>query len=417
MPAHSGLPAKLRNLDGLEKVFWLYDRHGPTHFCIVAEITGSTTVDGWRKALNHVGRQTPFVGTQILVDEDGNPYFSQPEPRDVPLTVFETASEMWPHQVGLELSAPFEVSKDVLVRARLLVGDEQCALILTFHHSISDGSSAAFFMRNVIEALGGLKVSPSADTTSLEELVERKEWPPMEVGPDVDPGLTPPNLAGPRTAPPAVTARCLSVEETEALRERARREGTTVHAALVVAAADAFDALHPGYDPSPPRVFSPIDARRRLFDANDALGVFVSGIVTRVDTGITGFWDAARNITSEFATLVDPRVLASKIGVVRPMAAGVSSPDVAAAMMAQVFGAEVLVTNLAVLDLAERFGNFYLSHLWGPALAFGIQSEQVVGVVTVGGRLHLVHTTHDAAKGMLDFMIDNLAAATSISSR
>jgi hypothetical protein len=60
--------------------------------------------------------------------------------------------------------------------------------------------------------------------------------------------------------------------------------------------------------------------------------------------------------------------------------------------MAQGMGHELMVTNIQKFPFETRFGDLTLAGLWGPSAVNGFEGEQVVGIATLNGSLHMVHT-------------------------
>ena len=63
---------------------------------------------------------------------------------------------------------------------------------------------------------------------------------------------------------------------------------------------------------------------------------------------------------------------------------------------------EAVLTNPGNLRYGTKFGKFKLEALWGPAIAGGREGERTVGVVTVHGSLHLLHTSHAPVPFLLE---------------
>ncbi len=47
-----------------------------------------------------------------------------------------------------------------------------------------------------------------------------------------------------------------------------------------------------------------------------------------------------------------------------------------------------------------RHGPFTLEALWGPSVTLGFALAQTIGAITLGGRLHLLHTSYEPARGL-----------------
>jgi hypothetical protein len=68
-----------------------------------------------------------------------------------------------------------------------------------------------------------------------------------------------------------------------------------------------------------------------------------------------------------------------------------TSPDVPqiAAFELQVCACEGMVSNLGVLPFETSVGDFKLESLWGPSVFVSIEGEQMIGVATLNGAIHL----------------------------
>jgi len=91
-----------------------------------------------------------------------------------------------------------------------------------------------------------------------------------------------------------------------------------------------------------------------------------------------------------------------------------SSPanvETVARAMAQEMGYELVVTNVQQFPFENRFGDLTLEGLWGPSTLNGFEGEQVVGVATVNGSLHLVHTSYTPIGTFLNRAVDLLMNA------
>jgi hypothetical protein len=69
---------------------------------------------------------------------------------------------------------------------------------------------------------------------------------------------------------------------------------------------------------------------------------------------------------------------------------------------------DVLLTNLGQRTIPAVYRNFRLHAVWGPCLATGFVHDQAIGVITVGDRLRLVHTSYDPVPGLLEYVVGTL---------
>ena len=151
----------LRPLGTFEHFFWLLDQNRPVHFALAAQVEGATEIEQWRNALDLVQRRHPLLS--VCIEKNGNqpPYFRQNMEARIPLRVIQekNAGDRLLFQMAIELSIPFDAARAPLVRAVLLHEDNQAVLILIAHHSIADGRSIAFVIRDLLNALAGNPIS------------------------------------------------------------------------------------------------------------------------------------------------------------------------------------------------------------------------------------------------------------------
>jgi NRPS condensation-like uncharacterized protein len=392
-----------RPLGALEKLFWLMDQNRPVHFAIAAEVGGSTRIAQWQDALDRVCRQSALIWSRIFPDEHGTPVF-QPVPRgSIPLHIVTNAASRWALYVVHQLQQPFDASKAPLLRATLLHGIDRSVIILCAHHAIADGLSLSFLVRDLLRALAGEPVALNPETGSLEHLVSRKLGTvALPVGQPAPTARAPMQYRPKDGAKPQVAAARLTQETTQRLRERARAERTTLHGALCAAATAATATAMSDWVEVPLRVLSPIDIRRSVLDGSEHLGACITAVVLEDETSTHDFWSRARSFTERLAPAKSVEGISALVGVMQESASQISTVQQAQEFVAQSFGAEILLTNLGDIEFRDSYGSFTLDALWGPSVTTGFALGQTIGAVTVGGRLHLLHTSCKPANGLLD---------------
>jgi hypothetical protein len=143
-----------------------------------------------------------------------------------------------------------------------------------------------------------------------------------------------------RATPPKVEILKLDAGFTARLAARARQEGTTVHGALCSAA----DALAQQRQP---------------------------GVLRKVAEVMT-------------------QVVASGIGV-----------EQAAGSLATALAFDAIVSNFGRLDIETTGDGLKLTSIWGSSLLTGLADEQIIGVSTPNGQMHLAYTSCSHAAGLL----------------
>ena len=76
---------------------------------------------------------------------------------------------------------------------------------------------------------------------------------------------------------------------------------------------------------------------------------------------------------------------------------------------------EIMVTNVHQFPFDNRFGDLTLEGPWGPSTLNGFEGEQVVGIATVNGSLHLVHTSYTPIGTFLNRAVDLLMNSCRVS--
>jgi hypothetical protein len=386
-----------RPLGGLEHFFWMIDQHRPVHFAMAAHIEGRTTISAWRAALGAVQERHPLLSVAIKTMANGGPSFRTVVDAPIPLRITKAPLSSWQTEVARELATPFNAEQTPLVRAGLLHGLTESVLILSAHHSIADGLSVAYLVRDTVHALAGEALEPLAPVPAEEPLVYMSQYPREDTGNTEQqeplPEGRPVTFRELHHSLPGIDALRLSPELTGKLIERARKERTTVHgarcSALVLAGREASDE----WISTPVRVLSPFNLRKQIGVGEDR-GVFVWGAGVAMRPGVpASFWEMARFAKSSLAARQSmERVAMEMQGVEQAMGSGIDVPG-AAQILSQGFPCEVFLTNLGNLSLQFDCGDLKLKELWGPAVLMGFEGEQTVGVSTVNGSLCMLHTS------------------------
>jgi hypothetical protein len=405
----------LRPLGPFEELLWLMDKRSPLHAVLVAHVDGSTTIDEWRVALEQTRRRHPLWSAVIAEIDDDRPCFQEMRDPRVALRVIEgDLTENWEQEVAHELSEPIDAGSGPLVRAVLMHAEESCMLILSAHHSICDGMSLAFAMRDGLQALSGSKLENLSIHSSEEEALgvcsqPRARMRKVEQQAKQSPSPTVYRLSS--SIVPEVRSLQFSCTFTEALRKRARQEKTTVHAALIAAAGIAA-RRNPSYGPGRDiHICSTINNRTLLGSPEDCGVFFTACDFPLSDSPINNLWKLARE-SKHMLTLGQSAdgvkaVLGAVDGIVQ------SGLDVysAGGQGRKLFLFDLHVSNLGAVPIQTSYGALSLRQLWGPAVLVGFEGEQTLGTSTLNGRLCLLHTSHSPLRGFLDQIESILSSA------
>jgi hypothetical protein len=407
----------LRPLGAFEELFWLLDQQRFVHFVMAAEVKGRTTVDNWRRALDLVQQRHPLFSVGIERNAENRPCFRTDSTNPIALRVVQerNATQRWEFQAELEFSIPFNPAQAPLVRAVLLHEEQRAVCLLAIHPSIADGRSVAFVIRDLLQALSGKPLARLPVPPSLEEILGITSNGISYPGPYNESPASGEQrssvFVNETDTRPRVKTLALTTRLTSQLRERARQEGTTVHGALSSAFAVACWEIFDELNGSPIRVMSPIDTRKLLGLSEECAMRVGSATVPIEPCEATTFWDIARSATTGLTRAQTLEAIrATRHGMQEVLKPGLDVPT-AAAIAAQGFAHDILLTNLGNLGYETDFGELELKAVWGPAATARLVDAHTIGVTTINGSLRLVQTTFAPAGSLLESVEEILVSA------
>ena len=400
-----------RPLGPLEHLFWWRS----VHFAVTAQIAGTASPGDWRDALDRVQARHPILSVRIEGSPASVPRFRREDAAPIPLRIVEgDPKTRWESEVGEELATPFDPSRAPLIRAVLIDDGRDTGFILAAHHSVADGLSLSYAIRDTLAALSGEVLEPLPLLPAQEEMLGAGPGPAALADAHERPDSSPDGGSStdrrPDGAPPSVKSLRLTSDLTTSLKDCARQEGTTVHGALSAAVAIAGRLVSANWRHGAVRIMSAINTRPFL-EVGESFGLFASWTTRALDVRPTGFWELARHAKAATAigqTRESVAALHSRAG--EALGQGAESAALAE-FAAEAFGHEAMVSNLGVLNLGRRFGALTLESAWGPAIFAGMPGAQTIGVATFDGSICLTHTSSAPAEGLLEAMRRILADA------
>jgi hypothetical protein len=402
----------VRPLGLRERLFWLLDQASSVHFSLVAEVEGPSAVADWRKAIDRVQQRHPFLSVCIATDGGSDPYFRHIPGKPIPIRVLYAGASQpqWRAELERELGTPFDPASAPLVRAVLLHEPDRAALILTVHHSIADGLSLSFVIRDILLELSGTRLEPLGVTPSVESLMDSIEVDaPAQTNETV---RVPPSESSLRRGiSPNVRALALTAELTARLRERARQEKTTVHGAVCAAAAIAGSKALADWKENGARILSLVDVRK-VVGAGENCGIFFSDATVLLKSSErTDFWELARAARYGVAGAQTAAGAKQFFAGVRQAVSGELTPETTWKLAEHGFAHDAMISNLGDLRYGTSFGRFKLEAMWGPVVIGGMEVGITVGAVTANGSLRLLQGSHAPAPFLLEEMERALLAA------
>lgn len=311
-----------RPLGATENLYWRFDTLAPINFAVVVRLNGALDIVCLREALRALQGRHPLLRVKIECDENGQPWFRSGV-GELDLRILETGPEQaWP-LLENEVNTTFDSEHGPLMRCLLLKhSDSDHSLIMNFHHSISDGKSAIFLTRDLLQSLAQMHNGESARLTPLapvgyygDRMPKLDPWPgkqsiklawqtlravtqflegvgfPMGLQRYKDPEIKPKPgvLIEPREVAPDIM---------QALARKAKEENTTLQCVLNAALSLTVAADSPTGFLQRTACSQVLDMRDRLDPpVSEDCGLFASGATSLHSlTPDTPFWPLARKI-------------------------------------------------------------------------------------------------------------------------
>ena len=408
MPATKS-KTEVRALGAREQMFWLMDQKHPVHLTVTAEVKGTTKARDWRDALDAVQKRHPILSTLIKRNEGGQPALYLVDAAPIPLRVVDgSVQERWELELDREMALPFTPEQAPLIRSVLIHKPQSAVLILIAHHAIADGMALVFLIRDLLQVLAGGQIEALSFSSTAEELLSKlpkgEKIVPAEASQAGAPQAEPALYREADGLTPRAIARKLDEHLTAALRERARREATTVQGALCAALVLAGRKTSSTWHEQSVRVMSPVNARAHL-GAGEACGLYLggAGMITFQPVDSRAFWELARFAKEEISLSQTFQSLSTSLHRLEAIMSKDIDVETVAQIAAGAFARDLMVSNLGEMSYESEFGELKLEAVWGPTALQGLEGEQNVGVATTNGAIRLLHSSYS----LIPYLLEN----------
>jgi hypothetical protein len=404
----------VRYLGAFEHLHWLFSQSGPRAFAHAIEVTGTTTVDQWRTALDALQLSQPFFSVRIDVDDDRRPYFRRVDGAAIPMRVLDgrhTAN--WEAEMGKEASTILSGDHAPLLRTVLIHEAERSIFIITAHHSISDGISMTAALCDLVRALSGEQLERRPMLPCPEDslgVVRKVQTVKDQTKHAVAKGNDRTSLAPSYVESFAVQSLRLDPASTSRLRQRARKEETTLHGALCSAVIHAARMTSSAWRQETLRLLSPINARKQCGVGNTSSMCIGAAIIPITPGQEPDLWSLARRIKSEHAGPVSREGLILALQMISDAVANISDVESALDFIEPVFAYQVAVSNIGEILYAGKESAVRITSMWGPSNLLGFEAEQLISAVTINECLHLLHTAYSPVPHLLEEVSATLGA-------
>ncbi len=277
---------------------------------MIFTLRGNLTTIKLQQALKKLQERHPLLSVNVLCKDKSIPCFYTNDHAVIPLNVMPPGDSDFPiHLLEKELSTPFEMSGSLpLVRANLITSPNP-QLLLCMQHTICDGLSNVFLIRDLLSILAqpDLDLSPLSITEHLTQAIPakiankipktaRKFHMLYFLVKIVHKFKRNKSIKNIQTSPQRqdrtykIHSWTLSSTETAKLLERCKREQVSVNSALCT----AFLYFNP-------IINNPVNLRSRLSEpVGEAFGLFISSVTIKMKyDSYKTFWENARKYNRE----------------------------------------------------------------------------------------------------------------------
>jgi hypothetical protein len=396
-------------------------RDGRTPFTSIfsIQLLGRLEEGRLREALARLQAKHPLLRCVIEdgADSEGPRFVLQDHPAPIRLRIVERKNDDdWQTEVRREWVAPFDASRDPLVRVVWLRASEVSELILVGHHCICDGQSGMTLLRECLsaydepekdlgtyDALGAIEDVVPATLLKDRSFRRRMRWKI---------GLLRLILLWQRRkrARSASPIRCeqmyfhrwsLDKGASLTLTERCRAEGVTVLAAMSVAFLQAFrevrgtQALRKAYTMVNARRFMPLLRPDAMFGMAPGVELSLKGLPPPQEMSASGFWTCAQAVKADLTRRVD--VLGRDIydylvgmeGMHNMYGSLVGDTDSSTAVR------HITLSNMGRLEFPQRYSSFWVETIYSPLVMISPTPANTVVISSFAGQLELAIVSDD----------------------
>jgi hypothetical protein len=148
-------------------MYWRFDALSPLNFAVMARLAGLLDLEQLRAALVAVQERHPLLRVCVLYDDKGTPWFRESLGQLTVDVASAGRDQVW-SILEEGLNTPIYTPRGPLLFVRLLRHDpSDHTLQVTFHHAISDGRSATFLLRDLLQSMAQQQRGEPADLPHL----------------------------------------------------------------------------------------------------------------------------------------------------------------------------------------------------------------------------------------------------------
>lgn len=406
----------------------------PLNVVLTGRVRGSINVSEVTVVLEQLRSRHPLLAVRAEIGSDGAGAFVGSGVPSIPVHVQQRESEdQWLARVKDELRISFPIETGPLVRCSVIHSDEVCEIILCGHHTICDGKSLGYLLRDLLERLaapseeiGDPMIPPPIDRSTVAMppstnvllrfimgLINRK-WDAKGIRFSESDMFQMHEKYWKQNTELQLLSWSLDASATATLVDRSRAEDVTVNSALWTAFLAAQHDVQIDRLRYRQRSALAVNTRKKLrIPAGECVGFYASSLTVKLPySPRMTFWDNARSIHLRI------RKELAKTNLFRMLSSELIHPTLLDSLYFRKYGMlnEAMpkkllhkmgwhqntygyaLTNVGRFDIPTCYGNLELEAVHGP-LFYSDVEEKMLGVITVGGQLSFFHVSRKPVVG------------------
>ena len=413
----------------------------PLNVVLAGRVRGAVNPPGVTAALKRLRSRHLLLAVRAEIGEDGSGAFvrSNVPPLQVQ-AVPRDGEDQWLERIEEELRTPFAIETGPLLRCSLVHSESVCDIILCGHHTICDGMSLGYLLRDLLDCLAepqkelaGPLFPPAIDTSTVDRppstnalqrfvigLINRK-WEAKGIRFSESDVYRMHEKYWEHNTGLQLLAWNLDAGDTSKLVERSRVEKVTVNSALWTAFLAAQNDVQPDRLIYRQRSALAVSTRDKLrVPAGESFGFYASSLTVKLPySSRRTFWDNARSVHAKITKKV------AKTDLFRMLSSELIHPTLLDSLYFRKFGLVegaipnkllrklkwhqttygYALTNVGRFDIPTSYGPLVLEAVHGP-LFYSDVEEKMLGVITVGGRLSFFHVSRRPVVGDANILKD-----------
>ena len=406
----------------------------PLNVVLAGRVRGAVNPPQVTAALKRLRSRHPLLAVRVEIGEDGSgEYVRSNVP---PLQVYNAprdSENQWLERVKEELRAPFAIETGPLLRCSLIYSESVCDIILCGHHTICDGMSLGYLLRDLLECIAepqkefaGPLLPPGIDcstvasppsTKALQRFVIgriNRKWETKGIRFSESDMYRMHEKYWEHNTGMQLLAWNLDADDTSKLVERSHVEKVTVNSALWTAFLAAQHDVQLDQLRYRQRSALAVSTRAKLrVPVGESFGFYASSLTVKLPySPRSTFWDNARSVHARIgkelaktdlfrmlsSELIHPTLLDSLYFRKYRLIDEAMPNKLLRKMKWHKTTYGYALTNVGRFDIPTSYGSLELDAVYGP-LFYSDVEEKMLGIITVGGRLSFFHVSRRPVAG------------------